>query len=128
MLIDETRAATLRRMQQLGKFCLRMMLIVFTLNMALLTFNAEAFLEAPSDAEHASACDGTKSVDSSGTCSGTVCNHLCHAAGHFLGYITGSPRIYFPHTSRIQHPFKDAIASSSIADSQFRPPRIATLS
>ncbi|MEO8628920.1 MAG: hypothetical protein ABI612_12570 [Betaproteobacteria bacterium] len=127
-MIGERYAATLRRMRRLEKFCLRLMLTVFTLNVVLLPFNAEALLEAPSNAEHASVCDDSQPADSNGACSDVACNHMCHAGGHFLGYVSRAPEIIrFPHTSGILHSLKDAAAPTGIADSQFRPPRTSTL-
>ena len=113
-------------MKRLEKPFLRLVLIIFTLNMSMMMFSADSFLDTAKGSQHA--CESGEASDQGGACTGIVCNHLCHAAGHYLGYMSTAPEMHYPGTSSITLITQDILAPSFKADAQFRPPRLTTLS
>ena len=115
-------------MKRLGKPVLRLMLIIFTLNMGMMMFSAESFLDTAKSPQHALACESGDASDQGGACAGIVCNHLCHSAGHYLGYMSTAPEMFNPDRASITLITQDIFHPSFKADAQFRPPRLPTLS
>jgi hypothetical protein len=129
MFIDSiSNADTLPPMKRLAKPFLRLVLIIFTLNMGMMTFSAEAFVDNANGTPHALACESGTTSDQGGACTGIVCNHLCHAAGHYLGYISTTPEMNYPESRSLVLITQAVFLPSYKADAQFRPPRLTTLS
>jgi hypothetical protein len=110
-------------MRNWAKPLLRVMLVIFTLNLGMMTFSADSFVDDAKGEHHATVADSGRSSDKGNDGGGLVCNHLCHAAVHFLGYMSAALDLFYPDRDPTLLVLQDAVAASFLPDTQFRPPR-----